>query len=60
MTLRGFETVCENPTNPSVCSTSPQPVVPESGSVGETSQMAAFVASLSAQQRAKLTAMLMG
>jgi len=46
--------------NPSVSRIVPPDCVPESGSVAETEQMAAFVAALTDDQRAKLLALLMG
>jgi len=60
MTLRGFDAADELPTNPSTSAIPPTPAAQNPAHTLETDPMAAFLASLTPDQKAKLAALLLG
>ena len=60
MTLRGFDAADELPTNPSTSAQTVEPAVRNPVQSPDPDPMAAFLASLTPDQKAKLAALLLG
>ncbi len=60
MTLRGFDTPDGLPANPSTSEIAPTPAAQNPAHAPEPDPLSAFVASLTADQKAKLAALLTG